>query len=287
MNPNQQDRSSPFAPDSMINRIFREGVVLLGGGRAILLQLAHPLVAAGVDDHSNFQSEILSRLYRTVLFWHNMVFEGHTRLERTLRDFHAIHERIQGTLKEDAGRFPAGTPYSGKDPRAKLWVHATFIDTSLKIYEQFVTKLTPKEREMFYQDTRILGRLMSIPQDVLPESLEDFDSYMDDMLHGDTLEVTDTARRLANAVLHPDVGFFPSITAALLRPVTAEILPARFRGEYGLTFGLRQRLVSNSLRFSSKILRPFVPPVVWQNPLLKGKLIHFLLWGYKGSSTNM
>lgn len=267
-----------------MRQVDREAVVLLGGGCSILLQLAHPFVAAGVDDHSNFQSEILDRLYRTLLFMQNLVFEDRRQAQQTIQQFHAMHERIRGRLPHAAGCFPAGTPYSGRDPQAKLWVHATFVDTSLKVYQRFVSPLTPREQQSYYSDSLVLAQLMEIPDEILPQTLEYFNDYMESMLASDTLVATSTARRLANAVLYPRVGFFPSISAGLLRFVTAGILPERFRREYGLKWDRRQQIALDSLSWYIRSLRPFVPTWIWQNPLLEGKLTHFLLWGGQGSS---
>lgn len=268
-----------FQPGSMIRRINREAVVLLGGGHAILLQLAHPFIAAGVDDYSNFQEDILSRLYRTVLFMHNLAFEDRERASRSLQQFHHIHRQIQGRLGDRAGRFPAGMTYSGTDPQAKLWVHATFVDTGRKAYEQFIRPLSPEEHQQYYADTLLLARLLNIPEDILPPTPEAFDRYMQHMLSGDTLAVTDTARRLGEAVLYPRVGFFPGLSAALLRFVTAGLLPDRFRQAYGLPWDRRRQYLLDGFSSTIRGLRPVAPAWVWQTPLQQGKLTRFLLWG--------
>lgn len=272
-----------FSPDSMIRRIHREAVVMLGGGRAILLQLAHPFVAAGVDDYSNFEAEILQRLYRTIHFMHNLVFQDRRTARKALRGFHAMHERIRGRLGHRSGNLPADTRYSGRDPEAKLWVHATFVDTSLKTYERFIEPLTPDERREYYSDSLVLARLMEIPEEILPATLGEFRAYMEGMISGepDTLAVTGTARRLARAVLYPEVGLFPALSAGLLRRVTAGLLPERFRREYGLQWGRRQQLFLDGFSGTTGLLRPYVPSWVWQNPLMDGKLTSFLLWGAK------
>lgn len=275
--PNYED--GYFEQGSMIQKIHREAVVMLGGGRSILLQLAHPFVAAGVDDHSNFEAEILHRLYRTILFMHNLVFQDRQTARKALRHFHAMHKRIKGRLKHRAGNFPPDTQYSGTDPEAKLWVHATFIDTSMKTYQQFIKPLTVKERRDYYSDTLRLARLMEIPEDIIPKTLNEFQSYMHNMLSGDTLAVTSTAQRLAHAVLYPQVGFFPSLSAGLLRNVTAGLLTERFRRKYGLIWGWKERFALSSFSRTTRLLRPIAPPWIWQTPLQEGKLTHFLLWG--------
>lgn len=272
-----------FRPESVIHKIDQEALVLLGGGRSILLQLAHPFVAAGVDDHSNFQQEILDRLHRTLLFMQNLVFEERSRARKASQNFHAMHERIRGRLPHRAGRFQAGAPYSGKDPEAKLWVHATFVDTSLKVYERFVAPLTAEQRKHYYSDTLLLAQLMHVPEKLLPKTLEAFQDYMENMLASDTLATTHTAQRLAHAVLYPQVGLVPAMTAALLRFVTAGILPQRFRREYGLKWTPRHQFTLNCLSRCTRTIRPVAPAWIWKNPLLGGKLSYSLLWGVTAS----
>lgn len=277
----KRDGRSYFEPDSMIRRIHREAVVMLGGGRSILLQLAHPYVAAGVDDYSNFEAEILARLYRTIQFMHNLVYQDRDTARRALRGFHAMHERIRGRLGHRSGHLPPETRYSGRDPEAKLWVHATFVDTSLVAYQRFIEPLSADERRDYYTDTLQLARLMEIPEQIVPETYEEFQAYMERMISGESgpLAVTDTARRLADAVLYPDVGLFPALSAGLLRFVTAGLLPDRFSRAYGLKWDRSRQLVLDGMSRSSAFLRPYVPAWIWQNPLLDGKLTSFLLWG--------
>lgn len=271
-----------FPADSLIRRVNAEALVLLGGGRSVLLQLAHPLVAAGVADYSTFQSDPLARLFRTLLFMHTIVFDDRRR-EQALRRFHAIHDCIQGRLRQEAGPFPADTSYSGNDAELKLWVHATFVDSCLQAYERFVMPLTPEELRRYYADTLVLAELLDISPEILPRTVDEFRSYMTAMLEDETLTVTDEARRLATEVLHPQVGLVPSVSAALLRFVTAGLLPERLRAEYGLRWGRRQQRLLDGLSRFTQFLRPFAPPWVWQNPLLGGGLSRLLLGEAPGS----
>lgn len=268
-----------FPPDSVLRKVTGEAVVLLGGGYAILLQLAHPFVAAGVDDYSSYQSDILARLYRTVYFVNSLVCDSRENVESELRQFHAGHARIRGRLGERAGNFSPETGYSGTDPQTKLWVHATMVDSVLKAYERFIRPLTPEECESFYTDTLLLAQLVEIPETILPPTLEAFHAYMDEMVTGDTLVVTETARRLGQAVLYPDVGLLPAASASLLRVVTAELLPERFRRAYGLPWSGSRQLLLNGLSNTVRLLRPVAPAWVWQSPLRRGKLLRFMLWG--------
>ncbi len=262
----------------MIRRVGREALVMLGGGRAILLQLAHPLVAAGVADHSGFQADPLARLLRTLELMHTLIFGDRHQAESALQWFHTLHARIQGRLPYDAGRFPAGTPYTASDPALKMWVHATLVESSLMTYERFVRSLTPEERNHYYADSRLLAQLFGIPDHLVPPTLEDFRHYTASMFASDTLAVTTTTQGLAEDVLHPNVGIIPSASARLLRFVTAGLLPPRFRAAYGLDWGTRQQTSLNALSRTTRFLRPLVPAWVWQSPQLDGRLSRWLLW---------
>jgi uncharacterized protein (DUF2236 family) len=274
----QENKTGFFKPDSMLRRISQEGVILLGGGYAVLLQLAHPFVAAGVDDYSNFQSEILQRLYRTGLFMQNLVFLDRENALKSIQHFKTMHQRIRGRLRHRAGNFSHDTVYSGDDAQAKLWVHATLVDAALKVYEKFVKQLNTEERRHYYSDSLIMAHLLEIPEEILPKSLEEFNRYTDNMFLGDTLAVTKTTKRLGHAVLYPDVGFFPSRSAELLRFVTAGLLPERIRWGYGLKWSRKRQYLLDAFSSSIRFLRPVAPAWLWQSPFQNGKFTRYLLW---------
>ena len=273
-----------FPPGSMIRRVGQEALTLLGGGRAVLLQLAHPLVAAGVAEHSDFRSDPLSRLLRTLTLMHTLVFGTRRQVRRALDRFQAAHARVRGRLPQAVGPFPAGTPYMAGDPHLKLWVHATLVDTSLLTYERFVAPLTPEERSSYYADTRLLAQLLDIPDQSLPSSLPEFRRYVANMLAGDRLAVDNRARRLAWDVLHPrGVGLIPSASASLLRLVTAGLLPPRLRRAFGLKWGPSRQTLLDGLSRTTRLLRPVAPVWVWGSPLLHDGLARYLLWGARQS----
>src|SRR5688500_9884495 len=102
-------------PVTISHRINAERIVLPGWSRAILLQLAHPLVAAGVAEHSTFRGGPLTaavRLHHTVRAMLALTFGDEATREAALEGIRAIHRRVHGRLPVAAGRFPEGTPYS-------------------------------------------------------------------------------------------------------------------------------------------------------------------------------
>src|ERR1700676_5224427 len=142
-----------YSDDSITRRVSRENVLLLGGGRALLMQLAHPKVAAGVDEHSDFRTNPIRRLRRTIRMTMAIVFGDRDTALAAARGVNHAHASVQG----------AG--YRALDPDLLLWVYATLADTALVTYEVFVKRLLPRERSDFHQEFKLLGALLGIPGD--------------------------------------------------------------------------------------------------------------------------
>src|SRR5436190_206181 len=168
-----------FGPQSVTWRVNREGVLLVGGGAALVLQVAHPLVAAGVAEHSNYREDPWGRLYRTLDLTTQIVFGDSEMAKEGSERLHRIHSRVQGVTTEPGGRFPAGTPYEANDPELLMWVHATLVDTSILVYDRYVTRLTIAERERYYLEQKRLGEAFGVPLDRQPATYADFNEYVD------------------------------------------------------------------------------------------------------------
>src|ERR1700737_705495 len=166
-------RPGLLGEDAVIRRVNRENVPpLLGGERALLMQIAHPKVAAGVDEHSDFRRHPIRRLRRTLLMTMAIVFGDRETAAAAARAVNQVHSRVRGD------------GYHALDPDLLLWVHATLVDTALVTYETFVQRLDPRERENFYQEMKLLGELLGVPRDRFPAKMADFEAYMDSMLGG-------------------------------------------------------------------------------------------------------
>ena len=159
---------SLFGPGSVTWRVNREAVLLLGGGRALLLQVAHPLVAAGVAAHSEFRAHPLRRLWRTLDLMLTLAFADGATALGAVRTIEGVHARVHGVLEEPSGPFPRGTRYDANDPALLLWVYATLVDTALVVYERFVEPLAVDGRAAYYDGSKIGGRLLGIPEAMMP-----------------------------------------------------------------------------------------------------------------------
>jgi len=157
-----------FPPSSVFWRVNRELASGLAGPRAVLMQIAHPLVAAGVADHSRFRKQRFARLYRTSMAAAAITFGSRELALRVIRSINRKHEKVHGTLRTQSGIFPPGTPYDANDPELKLWVLSTITDSTLLTYESFVGPLTDRDREEYYRDS-LLARRAAIPPPTLPK----------------------------------------------------------------------------------------------------------------------
>jgi uncharacterized protein (DUF2236 family) len=255
-----------FGPDSVTWRVNREGVLLLGGGTAIILQLAHPLVAAGVAQHSNYRDEPWARLYRTLDMTTKIMFGPTTLAEDTARKLRHVHGLIRGVTTESAGRFPAGTPYDSRTPDLRMWVHATLVHVSLVVYMRYVGPLTIAEQQRYYDEQMLLAEQFGVPREAQPATFAEFNEYFNAMLASDSVAVTDALRDVVDATLRPPLPRVARPLVEGLNLATVGMLPAGLRMELGLPWGPgRQRLLDASQLVLSRAL-PVLPRLFREFP---------------------
>jgi uncharacterized protein (DUF2236 family) len=245
-----------FAPDSAIRRIGGESALLLSGGRALLMQVAHPLVAAGVAEHSGFTHDPWRRLARTMQAVYGIVYGSAEEAARIGRDVRAGHAHVRGVLREDVGRYAAGTPYRADDPDLLLWVHATMVDNALAVHERFVGPVSAADREAFHEDMKVVGELFGVPRAVLPATYDAFADYLRAVLESGALAVGADARAIARATLDPPVPLPLRPPAIAVAQITTVLLPDPLPSLYGLRAGRPQRALA---RASAAVARAVVP----------------------------
>src|SRR5579871_6176142 len=157
-----------FGPQSVIWQVDREAAIFLGAGRALLLQLAHPWVAAAIGQHSRTFHDPIGRFHRTFSTVFAMMFGSLDQSLDAARRLHRRHGEIPGQLPSSAGTFPGGSWYYANAIPALRWVHATLIETALLAYEMVLPPLRPEQRERYYGEARLFAALFGIPDDCLP-----------------------------------------------------------------------------------------------------------------------
>jgi uncharacterized protein (DUF2236 family) len=221
----------PAGPASITWKVNREIVVIAAWGRAILLQLAHPAVAAGVNHHSAFRGSLIAslrRLQSTVRAMLSLTFGDTEQIITAAAGINAIHDRVRGRVAE-----AAGGKYSAHDPHLQRWVHATLIESIPLTYEMLVEPITLVERDRYCSEAAIMEPLLGMPAGWLPRDSSQLDTYMHQMLTGGTIVVTDTSRTLARAVLYPPYWrlAWPAFRAVQLLAIGS--LPPSIRCAYG------------------------------------------------------
>jgi len=231
-----------FGPTSMVWRVGREASILLGGGRAALLQLAHPYIAHAIDDHSAVLADIQGRFQRTMSSMFALTFGDRAEAMRLARHIYEIHQRIGGEIPVESGAHRAGARYSALDRSAMYWVAATIWDTSILLYEQLFGPLSLPEKEQYYAETKTFCRLFGLSDDMMPKDWSGFRRYFDDMVRSSTLHVGETARRLGHQVLAPTRRAAMPMYS-VINALTAGLMPEGLRDAYDIPYSRRHRLL--------------------------------------------
>jgi len=209
-------------------QINREVIVVAGWGRAILMQLAHPAVAAGVHQHSSFRGSLrasVRRLHSTVGAMLSLTFGDTEQMIAAAAGINTIHDRVQG-------QHGANQTYSAHDHDLQRWVHATLLESIPLVYERLVGPLTTRERDQYCAESRIMEPLLGMPAGSLPSNADQLDTYMREMFAGDRLMVTDTSRALARALLYPPNWHVAWPAFRAMQLLTIGSLPPSIRDAY-------------------------------------------------------
>jgi uncharacterized protein (DUF2236 family) len=224
-------------PGSVTWRVCRERVVPLGGLSALLLQLAHPLVAAGVAEHSSFRADPTRRLMLTLEMLLVTAFGDTRQVGEMTHRIAGIHRVVHGSLPADTGEWRRETRYSAASPELCLWVYATIVETMLNSYSTFVRPLGVNERASLYRESERFGQLYGVGQDIRPATYQDFQDYYAEMLS--RLVAGDPARSVVRLILRARLRGIPIAPWSYL--LAAGLLPAPLRAQYGLRWSAPQR----------------------------------------------
>lgn len=258
-----------YGPESVTWKISREAAILLGGGRAVLMQLAHPLVAMGVSEHSDYMTDPFGRSWNTFLLGQMLTFGSSKTARSAARRINRLHKHVRGTLAAGAGVYSSGTHYFAGDPELLLWVHATLIDTILLMYPLFVGPLSAGEREQYYQESKAMGCLLGLTSTDMPATAWDLQQYINDMVQSNRLAATPQARELARQVLFPPTPrlIYPFLHLNL--QMTCAILPQPIREIYGLEWSDWRQYVFELSTSGIRAILPHLPTHMRELPITR------------------
>lgn len=240
-----------FGPGSASWTIDREVLILAGGTCALLMQLAHPAVAAGVAQHSDFRADPFARLRRTLTSSFDVIFGSTPRAERAIRRMNAIHSVVRGSVPE------TGEAYAARDPRLLLWVQATLIDTALRVHDRYVSPLTDADAQRYYAESAEIALRLGVPPTALPATLEAMRVEMAAMIASGEVAVSATARSLAPSVRYP-TRFPPRFVWDIGHLISMSVMPDALRRGYGVSWSARRQ---RGLQSTAAIIRGVLPLV--------------------------
>jgi uncharacterized protein (DUF2236 family) len=226
-------RAGLFGPHSVAWQLGADLGLFLGGGRAALLQLAHPFVAHAIDQHSKTRADVVGRFQRTFKNVFAMAFGELDDAFSAARRVHAVHAKINGTLTEQIGGWPAGTRYHANDVDALRWVHATLIDTTLVVREKLDGVLPVDLKDRYVIEMNRFAALFGIPQAMLPDGWVQHAAYMAKMIASDRLAVAPCAREMAKFLVGRGVANQPPL-GRIGEAVTHALLPPRIAEQFDL-----------------------------------------------------
>jgi len=249
-------------PGSVSWRYAGDARLLSTGAYALLLQVAHPTVGAGVTEHSNFRADPWGRLLRTLDYSYAMTFGGPELAVATGRGIREMHKRIKGVK-------PDGERYHALEPEAYAWVHATLAHSIVRGHEVLGKPMADDEIELFYLEWRRSGELIGVRERDLPDCWEEFGPYFERMT-SERLERTAAVDEVLDALkepTRPDLRFLPPAAWRLARIpaahhidlVTAGLLGPDLRDRFGLRWSRAREQELRLLARASRATTPLLP----------------------------
>jgi uncharacterized protein (DUF2236 family) len=227
--------------------IAGEALYLAGGGRALLLQIAHPAVGRGVVEHSDFANRMMERLHATMTFVYASVYATPEEFAIVRRSVNRAHAPVRA----EAGQ--SGPAYNAYDPQLQLWVAATLYETMITLYERFFGPLPDDDADRVYREFTVLGSALQVPSSLWPANRREFTRYWEQMIA--SLQPTDATREVARQILYPKgIPVWLRLLFPQARLVTAGLLPASVRGDFGLDWDDRhQRRYDRWMRWAVSV----------------------------------
>jgi uncharacterized protein (DUF2236 family) len=232
----------------------------LAAGYALLMQVAHPTVGAGVRDHSTFESDPWGRLLRTMDYLYMITLTGEEAVD--------VGRRVRELHKSIKGANPDGSRYHALEPDAYAWVHATLLEATIRARLRFVVPMSRPQIDRFYAEWMPLGRLLGVRERDMPPSWDEFLDYFRTMIderltHNETV---DAVIRTLDATAPPPIpvlrGLWPILRIAPARAVkvtTVGLLPPELRERFGLGWGAREEIEFRGMARLSRLATPLLP----------------------------
>ena len=259
-----------FGPNSVTWRIFQEPILLAGGGRALLMQVAHPLVGQGVVDHSDYEARPYGRLLETYRWLSLVIFGTTAEAIASVWRLNQIHDHVRGRLDPASAtaRFPGGTAYAATDQPLAAWVHATLVESILVVFETLVGPLATPERDQFVREWTTVGELLNVGPAAQWSTAAALGSYVADQIARGTVAPVAVSKGAARTVLRPPMPW--PVLGPLSLPsgfLTTGLLPEALRNGYGCRWTSRDQRLFRITCSTLRMIHPLLPRRLRVSPL--------------------
>lgn len=226
--------------------------VTIAGVGAIVMEILHPSVMAGVGLQSNYREEPYRRARTTFGWVITTTFGSTSAAEGLIERVKRMHSRVNGLR-------PDGAPYRALDPELIAWVHSCIPWAVMTAYERFNEPLTEAEKDRYLAEQSVIG-LMSGAEEV-PTTVSDLEAFVEEIRP--KLEVNDLTREFFDFLIEGPLGAL-RLPGPLGRPVKRfqiesgmSLMPRWAQELAGLDHSpLRQRVLHDpSMRVYARALR--------------------------------
>ncbi|MGC2192449.1 MAG: oxygenase MpaB family protein [Candidatus Dormiibacterota bacterium] len=255
----QQPEAGLFGPRSATWEVMREPLLILGAARALLMQSAHPLVAQGALDHSDFAKDPIGRFQRTAGWVSTVVFGTTEEAQAAIRGVNRVHRKVQGDLPEDhaTSAWAPGTAYHAQDQLLLLWVHASLIDAMLTTYRAVVGAISTGQGDRFVREWDAVAKLMGLTPGTTWTSESQMRGWIERQLRSGVALPGPGSRLVASVILAP--GVRGPVLAKLTSLITAGMLPPRVRDRFEIRWSPVHEAAYRVLTGGLRSARPALP----------------------------
>lgn len=255
-----------FGPESMVWHVFRHSMAgYHAAGRSLLLQVMHPWVTTGIDEHSKTRDDIKGRSQRTFTAVFSIIFGSLDHAMKEARRVNRVHSRITGVMQKDKGAFVEGSLYKANEAHAMLWVHATIWENLVRCYELVIGPLTPEQKEQYYQESKLFAYMFGIPDEIIPPDWPSFLAYVEGVLNSDIMHVNDETLELYDYLWAPNKED-KDLKHRWFMLTTAATMPEQFLEPFSLVYGEREKKIFTRGVKIIGAVEPFMPMIVNRGP---------------------
>lgn len=239
-----------FGPDSVAWRLNREIVLGLVVLRALFMQVAHPKVAQGVAEHSDFRQKPFARAIATFKAQQRIVFGSCEESIEAIMRIYSRHVSVQGP------------GYHANDPSLLFWVYATLVDSMFYAYRTFLPDMTANEWARFYEEGKLFARLIGIPEDKVPRRLGDFNNWMQANIASEEITVSAVGREIGRSLFDIPVRLAAPFNVFL----AAGTLPPKLREQFCLPWSPRRQGIFDSVARITRLIIAHTPQILHTSP---------------------